>query len=176
MEHKDFSANHQLLICLSCLPQKILSLYSADNITEFVLHELCSEHYLDIEQAAYFVDNPDFNCFVGVAGYSRSERYAEEESHWHSPDLFSDHMRKCGYNKKIRAINRTSFTKCNKNEQAIVDAIGQELGFTNPRCLKWNLKHNNHGILIINPSEQREQGLEDYLLKGLYLLGFCPIF
>jgi hypothetical protein len=177
MEQKGFSAgNHQLLICLSCLPQKILSLHHMDNVTEFVLHELCSEHCLDIEKAAYFVDNPDFDCFRGIAGYAKDERYTNGESHWHTPDSFSDHMRTCLFNQKIRGISRGSFSRCSQDEQAVVDTIGKELGFKNPLCLKWNLKHNNNGILIINRSPARERELEDYLLKGLYLLGFCPIF
>ena len=55
------------------LPRKILSLHGHDNITELILHELCNEQCFNLEKAAYFIDNPDFDCFKGVAGHCRSQ-------------------------------------------------------------------------------------------------------
>ncbi len=62
-----------LLRCFTHLPQQILSLHKIDNATEYVLHSLCDAGCLDLQKAAYLVDNPDFDCLQGVAGFNKAE-------------------------------------------------------------------------------------------------------
>src|SRR5262245_10115368 len=92
---------HAILNLLSTIPQKVLSLHGTENITEFVLHELCNTHCFDFKKAAYLVDNPDFDCLKGVAGFSSDEAYPKETI-WEKPELFTAHMKKAAFNKKVR--------------------------------------------------------------------------
>ena len=64
-------------IVLSILPQQILSHSWNENMSEFVLHEICNQSVLTTK-AAFLVDNPDFDCLKGVAGYSTDEAYATD--------------------------------------------------------------------------------------------------
>ena len=57
------------------IPKKLLSAQHVDNVAEFVLHERSHENCFNLRRAAYFVDNPDFNCLKGIAGFCRKEAY-----------------------------------------------------------------------------------------------------
>ena len=63
----------QIVDNLRRLPRKMLQLHGRDNVTDFVLHELCSKNYFNIPKAAYFIDNPAFNCLKGIVGISTQE-------------------------------------------------------------------------------------------------------
>lgn len=79
MEHTTMSPRHkQVLVCLSCLPHKMLSVHGLSNATEFVLHELCQSSCFNLKKAAYFVDNPDFDRLQGVAGFNKEEEYTHK--------------------------------------------------------------------------------------------------
>jgi hypothetical protein len=171
------SRYHQMLDCLGSLPQKMVTIHPRDNATEFVLHELCSEKCFNLQKAAYFIDNHDFDCFRGVAGFSKQEEYNNGDSHWDSPESFSDHMKSCSFNRKVRIINKQSFKKAGASQQDIVDHIGYNLDFGNPLCFSWPIKHDNEGVLIIErPQESEEDLFNRHLRQGVHLLAFCPIF
>jgi hypothetical protein len=61
-----------------------------------------------------------------------------------------------------------------KNEQ-IVEEIAHELGFNQPLYYAWNMKYDNKGILLYE-KHNNESCDCDYLLDGLCLIGFCPVF
>ena len=42
---------HAILNHLSTLPQKLLSVHGTENVTEFVLHDLCSAHCFDLTKS-----------------------------------------------------------------------------------------------------------------------------
>ncbi len=180
MEHKDISPrHHQLLTCLSCLPRKILSVYGIDNATEFVLHELCAARCLDLYKAAYFVDNPDFDCCKGVTGFSSDEEYMNGSSHWDDPEAFSHHMLQCAFNKKVRALALPSFIRAQREKKDVLKELISHLNLTNPLYFTWDIKNNNCGILLIEQKAHQDafdETLQEHFLNGLYLLGFCPIF
>jgi hypothetical protein len=160
---------------LSSLPRKILQLHGRDNVAEFVLHELGKEDCFNLERAAYIVDNPDFDCLKGVAGYCRPEAYHSDRTIWEDPESFSKHMQQSSFNNKIRYFYKPSAVRKKKTDQQIVEAIAKELDFVNPSFYAWRMKHDNHGILLYEKLEPDVCDCE-YLLEGLCLIGFCPIF
>ena len=71
METKTLERQNRMLHHLAQLPRLMIDVHGRDNISEFILHELCSEPCFNLRKAAYLVDNPDFNCLRGVAGFAR---------------------------------------------------------------------------------------------------------
>ncbi len=106
----------KLLDFLSSFPKMILQNHEVENLAEFVLHDLCSDKCFDITRAAYFVNNTDFNCFKGVAGYEHSTIY-KGENLWLEHKNFTSHMRDSNFNKSVRDYNHTSFTKLNEKNR-----------------------------------------------------------
>jgi hypothetical protein len=160
---------------LARLPRKILQLHGRDNIAEFVLHELSNEDCFNLDRIAYVIDNPDFNCLKGIAGYCRPESYSGKTNIWQEPDTFSEHMKKSAFNNKVRHFCTESHFKRGESDKQVVSAIAHELDFTAPSFYAWIMKHDNHGILLYEKSDQTECDC-DYLLEGLCLIGFCPVF
>ena len=111
MERSEMLKKHAILNHLSTLPQKLLSVHGTENVTEFVLHDLCSTHCFDLKKAAYLVDNPDFDCLKGVAGFSAEEAYPQDAI-WETPELFIAHMKKSAFNNKVRIYFKTQYGSC----------------------------------------------------------------
>ena len=74
-------SQHNVLNTISRLPRKMLSLKNQENITEFVLHDLCNKKCFNLEKAAYFVDNPDLT-------HSRAWLVSGEQKHMHVMKIF----------------------------------------------------------------------------------------
>lgn len=167
--------HNSMLKSLCQLPKKILQVHGADNVTEFVLHELCDEQCFNLTRAAYFVDNPDFNCMKGVAGFSRDQAYACKEL-WNDPVAFSHHMEKSPFNQHVRAMMRHSFRKQQEQPDALAQTIAQELGFNNHAFCSWNMKYDNAGFIVFEKADENDTAINDHAEHGFSLLGFCPIF
>jgi len=170
---------HMVLDIISRLPRKMLSLKDYDNMTEFVLYELCHKNCFNFEKAAYFVDNPDFDCLKGVVGLCRSEACVDNVDIWKDPHSFSTHMHDSPFNKKVRSLLRPSFQRQNEKEldKKVINDIAQELALSDPGYYSWNMKHDNHGLLVYERTYKEGDSCDiDYVLNGLSLLGFCPIF
>ena len=73
MKHDGANNKNRILIHLSTLPQKILSLHGRADLAEFVLRDLCHERCFNLKKAAFFIDNPDFNHLKGIAGFCHEE-------------------------------------------------------------------------------------------------------
>ncbi len=173
MERKNLSPNHeQIFNCLSCLFEKILTHHGKENVIEFVLHALCEERAFNLSKAAYLVDNHDFDCLKGVAGFDKSNLY-QANSVWDEADQFTDHMKRCSFNQQVRNILQSSCHQ--KAEQDIVKSIAQDLSMDNHAYFSWDVKHDNKALLILEPLSPDHQ-ISKELSRGLYLLGFCPVF
>jgi len=170
MEQKE-----KILNLLVCLPRKILYLQEQDNLTEFVLHELCSKQCFNIQKGAYFVDNPDFNCLKGIAGYAQSEAFADADI-WQNPQSFSKHMQQAGFNQKVRETEQESLWKKGESAAVIVQKIAENLGIENPSFADWQMKHNNHGIFVYQDISTDEVKRNEEFANGFSLLSFCPVY
>lgn len=175
MEHYVISPRQQkVMSCLICMPQKILSLHGQNNVSEFVLHDLCKPECFNLKKAAYFVDNPDFDQFKGIAGFDYCDLNSCNDA-WQAPDTFSEIMKKSSFNQKVRSINHSSVRRGSNEENKLIEEVAQQLRMENPRCRTWGLKHDNHGVFLYEECPEAQE-LADQLEKGLCLLGFCPIY
>jgi len=128
---------------------------------------------LIFSKAAYFIDNPDFNCCKGVAGCCAQERYNNAGDAWKKPEPFSKHMESASFNKKVRQINDVS--NSHKLDE-MVKNFSTQLDIKNPEYYSWDLKNDNKGILIFEKNPENYEEVKSHLPQGLSLLGFCPIF
>lgn len=175
MDENELLHRHKKLLgCLSGLPKQMMSVDSLDNITEFVLHGLCNKDCFDLERAAYFVDNPDFDCCKGVAGFVKSEHDCDWDNIWSDPESFALGMQKSGFNQKVRTFLSRSIINSNKKIDQFVEEIAQELGFSKPASCAWDMKYFNKGLLIYEKTG--DANFDEHFLNSLYLLSFCPIF
>lgn len=167
---------NKMLVCLTSLPKKILLLQGMENITEFVLCDLCHECCFNFSQAAYFVDNPDFNCTKGVAGFSRKELSDKCSGIWDNPQAFSECMRGSSFNQKVRHINELSLKSCDNKTDILAKKLAEDLAFEQYLYCSWPMKHDNNGFVIFEKALPQETFADEHLLSGLTLLSFCPIF
>lgn len=174
MEHIALSPqHHHILTCLICLPEKIIALQGKENTTTFVLQDLCGSQCFNLPKAAYLVDNPDFNCLKGIAGYDETEAYQERKC-WENPEAFDCHLKTHVFNKAVREIFQPSLYHTNSKQTAL-DNLASQLSIKNPAYYTWPMKHNNHGIFLYEPNKETEH-YQESLKKGLNLFSFCPIF
>jgi len=176
MSESELLSRHQgLLANLSGLPKQMLSLYDLDNVAEFVLHGLCQESCFGLNQAAYFVNNPDFNCLKGVAGFSQEETKEQTNSVLASPESFSEFMRSSNFNKKVRETHKAGIDNSKESYDKAISELAEYVGISNPEYFTWDLKHDNYGVLVYKKSNS-ENLFDEHFTKSLYLLSFCPIF
>lgn len=165
---------YEVLITVASIPKNLIELHGTENLSEFLLHTLCQQSCFNFPKAALFIDNPDFDHLQGIAGFFNIESYTSKESHWREPEQFSYHMKQAEFNNKVRKICRCSIKRNNRAEKEIVKELSQELNFSNPSYMVWPVKHENHGLLVFEKSDQVE--IENHLENALHLFGFCPIF
>jgi len=176
MKHDErLQRQQEVLRCLSGLPRMMLMLKERNNIPEFVLYDLCNPECFNLKKAAYFVDNPDFNCLQGVAGVSLDEVGIEKAEIWQKPDDFSSAMDSSPFNQEVRSIERTSLKLANGSEEQIINELAELLDITHPSTARWDMKHDNFGILLFEKNPSDDCDLHDHLIDGLSMLGFCPI-
>ncbi len=163
----------KLLKCFTDLPQQILSLQEIDGVAEYVLHSLCNEGCLNLSKAAYLIDNPDFDCIKGVAGFNKADEISDIVLEDHGQ--FQEHMDQCEYNKKVREINLRSAHRKGQSPEETVKQLALILGMVNPMYHTWTIKHDNHGLLIFERALEEAPIKQEEFIKGLSLLGFCPV-
>lgn len=168
-------SNKEYLILnrLNGLPKKMLQNHQYENIAELVLHELCHNCF-DIHKAAYFVDNPDFDCLKGVAGYCKDDVCKVPQDIWQNPQEFSCKIKESPFNQRVRGFARASVRRAPRPNEEIVEDIARELQMGEHGFYSWDMKHDNHGIFVYE-----KNGLlgsdENQIVNALCLLGFCPI-
>jgi len=166
---------HSLLHHLSHIVPNMLQLKHQGHLPEFVLHELCGNRCFKLEKAAYFVDNPDFDCLKGVAGYFRDEEYPDNDSIWEKPEEFSTHMSKALFNQQIKSFNRGSVRKDKVDDAVLVKEMAHQFSFKNYNFYSWDMKNDNHGIFLFE-LPQDPSLVDGYLKNGATILSFCPLF
>jgi len=158
------------------IPHKILSRHDIDNMAEYVLYELCNNACLELDQAAYFVDNPDFNQFRGIAGVSRKECPVERYCIWDDSEKFCMMMRNSSFNTKVKNIAMPSQKNSKQTESEFVEQIIKQLAFTNHDFHVLDIKHGNRGFFMYQPTGGHSKELSDLVADAVCFLGFCPLF
>lgn len=174
MEAEILERQNRMLHHLAQLPRLMIHVHGRDNISEFILHELCSEPCFNLRKAAYFVDNPDFRMIRGVAGFSNDQAFKDSEI-WQYPDRFSEHMQQADFNGKVRAIHVDN-PEISEDEQKFLQELARALGFSGCSSCSWKMRHDNHGILMYEKNDPADSLVEDHLVDGMSLLSFCPVF
>ena len=169
--------NAQIADSLRRLPRKILQLHGLDNVTDFVLHELCSKDCFNIPKAAYFIDNPSFNCLKGVVGIAGTE-LQDVENIWKDPHRFAQKVSESPFNQKVRSFNYESSKHKGYEAEKIAENIAKELGLGEYGFYSWDMKHDNHGFLVCekNADKDYEHPHDEIMVDGLCLLSFCPVY
>jgi hypothetical protein len=174
MEAKMLERQNRILHHLAQLPRLMVDIHGRDNISEFILHELCSEPCFNLRKAAYFVDNPDFKVIRGVAGFSNEQAFNGQEI-WRHPDIFSEHMQKAAFNNQVRSLQLED-QGISEDEQKFLEELAEKLGFNGCSSCSWKMRHDNHGILMYEKADPADSLVEDHLIDGMSLLSFCPVF
>lgn len=164
----------QLVSRLLELPHKILCHHDVDGLEQLVLHELGHDQHFGLEKAGYFIDNPDFDCLKGIAGYCKSECKMHKDNLWNDPRSFVQDMQKAQFHQQLSHYLDHSLSH-NELEGVKGDALvnlGQKLGMGNPSFITWKMKHGNNGILLYeeNPAHARRR---DLLQHFVALLSLC---
>ncbi len=174
-EAKKLERQNRILQRLARIPRMMVYVHGRDDLSEFILHELCSEECFNLRKAAYFVDNPDFNCLRGVAGFSSDEAFHDIEKMWQEPDAFSSFIVQAPFNNQVRSINFDSLRN-KMSEQEVMRDMAHRLGFTSCAHCSWNMRHDNHGILMYEKTDPSDTIVDEHIVDGISLLNFCPIF
>ena len=175
MENKiSHAAEGQLLQHLGNLRKMIVHNHELENLSEFVLYDLCNGPAVRVNKAAYFINNPDFNMLRGIAGYHKNESGLHDS--WNHQKQFIAAMKNSAFNQKVRNKLQESFNRGEIFEQYLVRKLADYLEISNPSYHIWNLKHANHGLLVYEASEKQSKEVENHLHDSLYYLSFCPVF
>ena len=172
---KSLNHYHKALSHISQLPYKMLTINGAQNMSDFVLHELCQEDCFNVNKAAYFVDNPDFNCFKGIAGFDKNQSFASDIL-WQAPADFNKHMSKSEFHNKVRTILRPSFKHTRNHDAQMVQELAHDLDMKSPHFCSWPTKHDNHALFLYEVNEMAEDLPRECIMHGVCLLSFCPIY
>ncbi|MCL4380372.1 hypothetical protein M1466_02705 [Candidatus Dependentiae bacterium] len=176
MNNNDLTSRHvQLLRMMHELPKRAFEVHERGNGAEFLLHQLCHAQHFNVAKAAYFVENPDFQCLKGIAGYCQEEVFGEWDALWHRPQEFTLFMASAPFNQRVRAIFQEHLTE-QQNSAGIVATIATELGITDPAYCTWDLKHYNHGYLVYQRSAEHDDLMQQFFSTSLHILSFCPVF
>ncbi len=166
----------KLLKHLGNLRKMMVNNHDLDNLSEFVLHDLCTQSCFNLNKAAYFINNPDFRCLQGISGYHDKDLQTLSGSPWNNQKQFISSMQNSPFNQKVRKNCTTNFEKGKASEKYMAEKLADELEIHNPSYLTWDLKHANNGLFIYEAPQLEESYLQDHLFDSLQHLSFCPIF
>ena len=172
------SSNSEVLMDrLMNLPSRIIRHHDLHILPQLVLHYLSHKDCFELEKAAYFADNPDFDHLLGAAGYCKHEcNYKCAEDLWEDPSSYDD-SGSAKFYKKIKKILQRSMKKhdVDLSSHEGIQKIALDLDIKNPQVISWDLKHGNHGVIIYENNEKLDKKLTDLFKKAVQFLGFCPI-
>ncbi len=175
MELKKNNKDLVLLHRLGGVSLNIVNNHHLENLSEFVLHDICSEDLFRVIKAAYLVNNPDFACMKGVAGYHKDENF-QKGHNWDNQKDFTAHMRQSLFNQKVRQINDVNMASTlDKADKKILYNLSDHLEIERPKFHIWNMKYDNQGILIFEKEHQDDTTFE-HLPHFTSMFSFCPIF
>jgi hypothetical protein len=157
------------------LPSKILQYHDIEALPQIVLHDMSHDDVFGLDKAVYLVDNPDFDCLKGVAGFSKDECKFHREDVWHSPQEFDKEMKNAVYNARMQQFLRNGIKRndVDTHDPEDLAELGHFLGMQNPSFMSWRMRHGNHGILIFEVEGQRIARTKNLLTQAGPLLSLC---
>lgn len=167
------SDNDSLVKALLRLPRDILHHYDVEGLAPLVLHAV--GHELGLKRASYLIDNPDFDCLKGIAGYCQHECSLHKPDLWNDPHAFFHDMDAAPFHKKMQQFSHNSFKRNKENYLQDLNALGKDLGIDHPDVMVWNLRNDNHGVLIFEEGADQPKKDQQLLESVVALLGLCPI-
>ncbi|OQA35612.1 MAG: hypothetical protein BWY54_00534 [Candidatus Dependentiae bacterium ADurb.Bin331] len=170
----DLNKHNQILRHLSEIPGRMISIHGRENVAAFVLSDLCHENGFNLTRAAFFVDNPDFDCFKGIAGVHKGDSHGISNV-WQDADQYSSYMISSPFNKLIRSIEQKSMARNGHDEKEAVHKIAHELNFVQPKHYSWRMKHDNKGIFVFDHVHGELEELAEHMQNCIHLFSFCPI-
>lgn len=174
IQDRDFDVG-RIFEKLTEIPSKILLHNEVQDLPQIVLHDLLDDNAFNFNKAVYLVDNPDFDCLKGVAGYSSEECKFHKHDVWEDPDHFHQDMEQANFNSQLKQFLRNGLKRkdINTHDEDDLTQLGQSLGLKNPSFLTWKMRHGNNGILIFETSEQIAERKQNLLRHVGPLLSLC---
>ena len=165
----------ELLSRLLGLPNKILSHHENMGLAPLVLHELGHNSAFNFTKASYLVNNPDFDCVRGFAGYCTEDCKHHNEDMWQDADNFSTRMQQAPFHHKISSFFEKGLSH-NADGSLKDDELKRLCGtleIENPLFLTWKMRHGNHGILLFQADNLQGARRRDLLNHFVPLLSLC---
>lgn len=145
-----------------------------DGLAHMVLHELSHVDSFGLSRAGYFIENPDFDCLKGVAGYDSNECPVQRADVWNDPVAFMQRMQSSPFQQKVSSFSHTSLPRKEDTiDEAAVNELGHMLGMQNPSFFTWRMKHGNNGILIFEDNGSHIAHHRKLLSNFAALLSLC---
>ncbi len=170
------NSEQELLSMLLDLPNKILNHHEVDGLAQLILHDVAHENHFGLKRASYLIDNPEFDCLRGVAGYVDSECKHHQHDMWTTPHSFAHDMREAAFHNRLLQLEQRSIKRNTKASNHLDDVrnIAMDLGMVNPWVYAKDLRHGNHGILIVEEGVKRLDEDDHELLAHISsILGLC---
>lgn len=164
------SQKQLMLNVAATIPYKILSWYQQeciDNMTKFVVYEICSKNCFGLKKAAFFVNNPDFKWFRGIVGYQAREDSLALTTEADIINFFDHslfHATTCAIEDSV----------CEKNNTVMIQKIADRLHMTSHHFCTLPLKHGNDGLFMYEFFNASDKINIDIIQNIIALIGFCP--
>ena len=166
----------QLLQMLLDLPNKILYHHEIEGLAQLILHDVSHDHHFGFKRASYLVDSPEFDSLRGVAGFAEGECDYHKEDLWSDPRSFLHDMREARFHNELLKLTRQSVKKdvLHAGKQELIRGVAHDLGMVNPWVYSFDMRHGNHGILIVEEGvKQLDEDDHELLTHVAAMLGLC---
>lgn len=169
------SFDAELLAQLLGLPHKILSHHEHAGLAPLILHELGHDSAFKFKKASYLVNNPDFDCVRGFAGYCTDDCCHHDSDMWGSVDASASNLQQAPFHKHTaefcgKSLAHNPDGSLNQDE---LKTLCGTLGIDNPSILTWKMRHGNHGILLFEADDLDRARRQDLLNHFVPMLSLC---
>ena len=167
----------QIVERISHLPHRILQHHHIHGLAQLILHELGHAGCFGLKRAVYLIDNPDFDHLVGAAGFCHKECEFHKADLWKTPNSFAKDMKFAHFHNDMRQLALPSLKRkdINLHDADEVKVLGRWTGMDDPQSISWNMKHDNHGILIFEKDGDLTPWKQGLLRNAVALLSLCGI-
>jgi len=165
------SQKQLMLNVAATIPYKILSWYQheyVDNMTKFVVYEICSKNCFGLKKAAFFVNNPDFKWCRGIVGYEAREDSLALTTEADIIAFFEN----SSFHATTISVERPTYEK---NDRVMIQKIADHLHMTSHHFCTLPLKYGNDGLFMYEFFNASDKINIDIIQNIIALIGFCPL-